>query len=84
MGDGGMQQSLFGCCMNGKEATKATAALFREYGGTGQVISLPDDMGIYGNTHLMMQDDNSTFVAEMITSWLLHNIDTQPIRRRSQ
>ncbi len=65
-----------------KEATEAAAALFREYGGMGQLISLPDDMGIYGNTHLMMQDDNSTFIAEMIASWLSDNMDTQPIPRR--
>jgi len=67
-----------------KEATEVAAALFREYGGTGQVISLPDDMGIYGNTHLMMQDDNSTFIAEVITSWLSENMDTHPTTARSR
>jgi pimeloyl-ACP methyl ester carboxylesterase len=53
-----------------KEATEAAAALFEQYGGTGDVVSLPDDHHIYGNTHLMMQDDNNDFIADLIMDWL--------------
>ena len=34
-----------------------------------QVISLPN-RGIYGNSHLMMQDDNNAQVLSLITDWL--------------
>ena len=53
-----------------KEATEAAAVLFEQYGGTGDVISLPDDHEVHGNTHLMMQDDNNDFIADLIMDWL--------------
>jgi hypothetical protein len=36
----------------------------------GEVISLPDDLSIYGNTHLMMQDNNNDFVLGLFVDWL--------------
>jgi pimeloyl-ACP methyl ester carboxylesterase len=59
-----------------KEATEAAAALFGQYGGTGDVISLPEDHDVYGNTHLMMQDDNNALVADLIMAWLA-DLDTE-------
>lgn len=53
-----------------KVATEEAAVLFNEHGGAGEVISLPDDHGIHGNTHLMMQDDNNDFIADLIMDWL--------------
>jgi pimeloyl-ACP methyl ester carboxylesterase len=53
-----------------KEATEAAAVLFEQYGGMGEVISLPEDHQVYGNTHLMMQDDNNDFIADLILDWL--------------
>ena len=53
-----------------KEATEAAAALFEQHGGMGDVISLSEDHDIYGNTHLMMQDDNNELIADLIMDWL--------------
>lgn len=61
-----------------KSATESAAALFRENGGAGKVISLPDDHAIHGNTHLMMQDDNNAFVAGLIVAWLADPANGEP------
>lgn len=58
-----------------KAATEAAAVLFSQNGGVGEVVSLPDDLSINGNTHLMMQDNNNTFIADMIIAWLNEHID---------
>ena len=36
----------------------------------GTFIDLPADLDIRGNSHLMMQDDNSDALAEMIADWI--------------
>lgn len=33
-------------------------------------IDLPGDLGVHGNSHLMMQDDNSETLAGMIADWI--------------
>ncbi len=38
--------------------------------GRAQTIHLPEDRGIAGNTHLMMQDTNNIEIGEMILEWL--------------
>lgn len=53
-----------------KVALEASASLFIQNGGIAQVDSLPEDYGINGNTHLMMQDDNNVYVAGLYLSWL--------------
>lgn len=60
-----------------KEAVEVAAGLFADNGGAAKVISLPEDYGVNGNTHLMMQDQNSDFIAELILDWL-----DQPETRR--
>lgn len=60
---------------NRKLATEAAAALFVLNGGRGEVISLPKELDIFGNTHLMMQDNNSAFIADLILDWLDANMD---------
>jgi pimeloyl-ACP methyl ester carboxylesterase len=64
---------------NRKIATEAAAALHVQNGGRGEVISLPEELGIFGNTHLMMQDDNSAFIAGLILDWLAVNVDTKAL-----
>jgi hypothetical protein len=54
--------------------TEAAAALPAQNGGRGHVISLPEELGIFGNTHLMMQDDNSDVIADLILDWLAANV----------
>ena len=39
-------------------------------GGRALTIHLPEDRGIAGNTHLMMQDTNNIEIGEMILEWL--------------
>ena len=53
-----------------KVATEEAADLFQQHGGVGEVISLPEDHEIFGNTHLMMQDNNNEFIANLILAWL--------------
>jgi len=55
---------------NRKLATEAAAVLFNQNGGTSEVISLPDDLGIFGNSHIYMQDNNSDFIEQLIVDWL--------------
>src|SRR5215475_14252434 len=45
------------------------AALIKQAGGSVDLIDLPD-IGIKGNTHMMMMDKNSDQVAEVIQKWL--------------
>ena len=44
--------------------------LIRQAGGKVDTIDLPD-IGIKGNTHMMMMDKNSDQVAEVIQKWLV-------------
>lgn len=62
---------------NRKLATEAAAVLFSQNGGHGEVISLPEELGIFGNTHLLMQDNNSAFIADLVLDWLAANVDTK-------
>jgi pimeloyl-ACP methyl ester carboxylesterase len=47
------------------EATVEMAKLISQAGGKAEVIRLPD-MGINGNSHLLMQDNNNAEIARMI------------------
>jgi pimeloyl-ACP methyl ester carboxylesterase len=46
------------------------AGAVRDGGGTVDVINLPD-IGIKGNSHMMMQDKNNAEIAEVIQKWLV-------------
>jgi len=63
-----------------KIATELAAALHVQNGGKGKVYSLPEELSIFGNTHLMMQDNNSAFIADLILDWLAasDNATAQP------
>ena len=45
------------------------AGLIKQAGGSVDLIDLPD-IGIKGNTHMMMMDKNSDQVADVIRKWL--------------
>jgi pimeloyl-ACP methyl ester carboxylesterase len=45
------------------------AAAFKEAGGNIQLVDLPD-VGIKGNSHMVMMDKNSNEVADVIQKWL--------------
>jgi pimeloyl-ACP methyl ester carboxylesterase len=55
---------------NRKLATEAAAILFQNAGGVADVVSLPEDSLIHGNSHLLMQDRNSEKVFGIIEQWL--------------
>lgn len=41
---------------------------------TGKFIDLPGDLKIRGNSHLMMQDDNSDDIAALVSDWLAGSV----------
>ena len=51
------------------ESCRATAALVREMGGRGDMLELTEE-GIRGNSHMLMQDDNSADIAARVMDWL--------------
>ena len=51
------------------ESCRATAALVREMGGRGEMLELTEQ-GIRGNSHMLMQDDNSADIAARVMDWL--------------
>lgn len=42
-------------------------------GGQGERWLLREDLGIAGNTHMMMVDSNSDEIAALVHAWLLEN-----------
>ncbi|QGA80702.1 hypothetical protein [Candidatus Nanohalobium constans] len=50
-----------------KQACETTIDLINENGGEAEMISLPD-MGIEGNSHLLMQGENNQEIAEKVMS----------------
>ncbi len=55
---------------NRKLATEAAAVLFKNAGGVADVVSLPEDSLVFGNSHILMQDRNSEYVFSIIEHWL--------------
>ncbi|MCG8701996.1 MAG: T9SS type A sorting domain-containing protein [Bacteroidales bacterium] len=53
-----------------KIATEAAAELFAQHGGQANMISLPEDYGVFGNSHIMMQAYNNEFIVDLIMDWL--------------
>jgi hypothetical protein len=45
------------------------AAAFKQAGGNIRLVDLPD-VGITGNSHMMMMDRNSSQIADLINKWL--------------
>ena len=46
-------------------------------GGAAQLIVLPD-IGIHGNSHMMMQDRNNLQVADVLDDWMTRHIGRKP------
>jgi hypothetical protein len=45
-------------------------------GGNVQVMML-SDMGIHGNSHMLMQDMNNLQIADLILAWMDNNLAVQ-------
>jgi pimeloyl-ACP methyl ester carboxylesterase len=56
-----------------KELSQAITDAILAQGGTAGFIDLPAQ-GIFGNTHLMMQDNNNDVIAGKIIEWLAANV----------
>ncbi len=56
-----------------RDACRSTAQNLAAAGGNGTVLELTE-VGVFGNTHLMMQDNNSAAIAARIETWLRENV----------
>jgi len=61
---------------NRKALSLAITDAIAQQGGVAGFIDLPLE-GIFGNTHLMMQDDNNDVIAAMIIDWIGINVVTE-------
>ncbi|MBC5793265.1 MAG: hypothetical protein H8Z69_04505 [Nanohaloarchaea archaeon] len=48
-----------------KQACETTVEMVNQNGGTAEMVSLPD-MGVKGNSHLLMQGENNEEIGEII------------------
>ena len=51
------------------------AAQVKAAGGNIQVVQLPD-LGIFGNSHLLMQERNNLAIAQILVEWIQDNIES--------
>jgi len=56
-----------------KDNRKAITARLREIGGDATTIVLPE-IGLKGNTHMMMMDKTSEAVADVVEDWILDHV----------
>lgn len=54
---------------------QATVASFKAAGGDAQFLLLPD-LGIHGNSHMMMMDNNNLELADILMGWISKNVTT--------
>ena len=54
------------------KACREFVAAATKAGGKAELIVLPE-MGIKGNTHMIMQDSNSLQIADLLSDWLVRN-----------
>lgn len=57
-----------------KSCKEMVKAIKKEGKVPAELIYLPEDLEIYGNSHIMMQDSNNEEIANIISSWLKNNI----------
>jgi pimeloyl-ACP methyl ester carboxylesterase len=57
----------------GRNARKAITDRLRSLGGDATTIVLPE-IGIHGNTHMMMMDRNSEQVADVVEDWIRQHV----------
>jgi pimeloyl-ACP methyl ester carboxylesterase len=50
-------------------------------GGNAQMLHIPD-LGIHGNSHMMMQDKNNLQVADLILKWIDANVDQSKVAKK--
>jgi hypothetical protein len=50
-------------------ACRAYAAALRAAGGRAEIVVLPD-IGVKGNSHMLMQDLNNLQIADLLIDWI--------------
>ena len=58
-------------------ACRAFVAAANAAGASAQLVMLPD-LGIRGNSHMMMQDRNNVQVADVVDQWIAKNVRLRP------
>ncbi len=53
---------------------QATVATFKKAGGKAQFLLLPD-LGIKGNSHMMMMDNNNLQLADILLKWVNQTVE---------
>lgn len=59
------------------ESCRSASERIAKLGGRAETLRLPEDRGISGNTHLMMQDANSAEIAAILIDWVRANADAK-------
>lgn len=57
-----------------RQGCQATVASFKQAGGNAQFVLLPD-LGIKGNSHMMMMDNNNLELADILETWIVRNVE---------
>jgi pimeloyl-ACP methyl ester carboxylesterase len=57
-----------------RQGCQATVASFKKAGGTAEFLLLPD-LGIKGNSHMMMMDNNNLELADILGTWIIRNVE---------
>jgi hypothetical protein len=55
------------------DARKIVVDRINAAGGDAMVLSLPE-LGMYGNTHMLMQDTNNLKIASFLLKWIDRNV----------
>jgi len=55
---------------NRKLSTESAASLFNNAGGIADVVSLPEDSSVFGNSHILMQDKTVNIFLISLTNGL--------------
>jgi hypothetical protein len=52
-----------------------------EQNGNAQML-WPPDLGIYGNSHMLMNDKNSDQIADLIMEWIEKNVGKHKVAKK--
>jgi hypothetical protein len=65
----------------GPESCQAFIDRFAALGGNAQVI-FPPDLGIFGNSHMLMNDKNNLEIADLILKWIDENVGKHKLAKK--
>ena len=58
-----------------REGCQQTVQQFQQAGGDASFLWLPQDLGIKGNSHMMMMDNNNLQIADLLLMWIRANVN---------